>query len=421
MPPDHASAGITTAQLFEPAYTAVAAAPASTPTTPPMRGEQDRLGEELGPDLGLRRAEGATEADLRAAFQHRDDHDVGDADGTHDQRHDPEPEEEAVERPRRGGPGGEHVGRLADVDLVGCLGVGGRREQRLHRGDVVGVRAHVDGARRAGLLLALDEADVAEVPLGGRIADQRAVVDVGLQRRGLQDACDVEPLASQPDPLVGEDPVDAQPLRGGRTEYGDRLAGGPRVEPGAAGEAGVEHGEQVQAGGPHLQPAGVGHGDQPAPVHVLALHQRGVGQQLDVVEVRDPRRGFEGQLRRLPGDALAGLEGQHVRAEPVDLGEQPGLRGGGQSEDGDDRCCPDRDPERGQRGAQRPGAQPDARHPQPVLGRSRPPSALMTSVPPSPRARVPQGRCGRRRCRRPPGHPAPGSGAAADRPGPRRG
>src|SRR3981081_4140066 len=35
MPPDHASKGITTAQLFELAYTAVAAAPASTPTTPP--------------------------------------------------------------------------------------------------------------------------------------------------------------------------------------------------------------------------------------------------------------------------------------------------------------------------------------------------------------------------------------------------
>jgi hypothetical protein len=48
-------------------------------------------------------------------------------------------------------------------------------------------------------------------------------------------------------------------------------------------------------------------------------------QQLDVVQVRDPRRGFEGQLRRLSGDALAGLEGQHVGAEPVDLGEQPGL------------------------------------------------------------------------------------------------
>src|SRR5205807_10429876 len=36
MPPDHASTGITTAQLFALAYTAVAAAPASTPTPPPM-------------------------------------------------------------------------------------------------------------------------------------------------------------------------------------------------------------------------------------------------------------------------------------------------------------------------------------------------------------------------------------------------
>jgi len=42
-------------------------------------GEQDRLGEELRPDLGLCRTEGAREADLRAVFQHRDDHDVGDA------------------------------------------------------------------------------------------------------------------------------------------------------------------------------------------------------------------------------------------------------------------------------------------------------------------------------------------------------
>jgi hypothetical protein len=36
MPPNHASAGITMARLFEPAYTAVAAAPARTPTTPSM-------------------------------------------------------------------------------------------------------------------------------------------------------------------------------------------------------------------------------------------------------------------------------------------------------------------------------------------------------------------------------------------------
>src|SRR4051812_4548234 len=36
MPPAHASVGITTAQSFPLAYTAVAAPPASTPTTPPM-------------------------------------------------------------------------------------------------------------------------------------------------------------------------------------------------------------------------------------------------------------------------------------------------------------------------------------------------------------------------------------------------
>jgi hypothetical protein len=73
MPPDHASAGITTAQLFELAYTAGAAAPASTPTIPPMTASRDRLHEELRPDLVLPRAKGATKADLRAAFQHRDD------------------------------------------------------------------------------------------------------------------------------------------------------------------------------------------------------------------------------------------------------------------------------------------------------------------------------------------------------------
>jgi hypothetical protein len=52
MPPDYASAGITTAQLFVLAYTAVAAAPANADAAADD-GEQDRLGEELRPDLGL--------------------------------------------------------------------------------------------------------------------------------------------------------------------------------------------------------------------------------------------------------------------------------------------------------------------------------------------------------------------------------
>ena len=63
----------------------------------------------------------------------------------------------------------------------------------------------------------------------------------------------------------------------------------------------------------------------PAPVDVLALDQRGVRDLFDVVEEGDPLGCFARQLRLESGEALAGLEGQHVRAEPVDLGEQPGL------------------------------------------------------------------------------------------------
>ena len=168
------------------------------------------------------------------------------------------------------------------------------------------------------------------------------------------------------------DAVDAQPFGGGRAEHRDRLAGGALVEPGAACDAGVEDGQQVQAGGLHLEAAGVAHRDHRVAVDVLVLDQSGVCHPLDVVQERDPRRRFERQLRVLSGEALSGLDGQQVGAEPVDLREQPGLRGGGQPEDRHDRRRSDRDPERRQRGSQRPGAQPDARHPQPVVSRSRP-------------------------------------------------
>jgi hypothetical protein len=84
MPPDHASARITTAQLFVLAYTAVAAAPANADAAADD-GEQDRLGEELRPDLGLwhRGRERRPISERRSSD--RDDHDVVDADGTHDQ------------------------------------------------------------------------------------------------------------------------------------------------------------------------------------------------------------------------------------------------------------------------------------------------------------------------------------------------
>src|SRR4029079_4525644 len=52
-----------------------------------------------------------------------------------------------------GVPGGEHVGGLAYVHLVRCLGVGSPREQLLHRRLMAGDGAHIHRARRSGLLL----------------------------------------------------------------------------------------------------------------------------------------------------------------------------------------------------------------------------------------------------------------------------
>jgi hypothetical protein len=58
-----------------------------------------------------------------------------------------------------------------------------------------------------------------------------------------------------------------------------------------------------------------------------------VRHQLDAAQVGDPRRRFAGELGRTPAETLSCLNGQQVGAQPVDLREQPGLRGGGQPED----------------------------------------------------------------------------------------
>src|SRR4051812_21755176 len=166
MPPDHASAGITMAQPFEPAYTAVAVAPASTPTMPPMAASRIdsprncvRIWLLVAPSARRRPISdrrSSTEMIMMLATPT-----APTISATI-----PRPRNRLSNARGRGGAGGEHVGRLADVDLVGRLGVGGRRKQLLHGGDVVGVGAHVDRARRAGPALTLRQADEAEVPLG---------------------------------------------------------------------------------------------------------------------------------------------------------------------------------------------------------------------------------------------------------------
>ena len=138
------------------------------------QGEQDRLGEELGADVAFGGAERAAEADLGAAFEHRDDHDVGDADGADEQGDGAEPEEEAVEGALGVGAGAERGRGLADVDLVGCFGVGGRGEHGLDGGRLAGDAADVDRGR-----VAVE----AEVFLGGGVADEHGAVDLRARAR----------------------------------------------------------------------------------------------------------------------------------------------------------------------------------------------------------------------------------------------
>ena len=81
----------------------------------------------------------------------------------------------------------------------------------------------------------------------------------------------------------------------------------------------------------------------------------------DRTDAGDHPGGGERQLGRLPEQGLAVGDGEQVGAELVDLGEQAGLRGGGEPEHGDDRGDADGDPERRQRRPDPARAQADAR------------------------------------------------------------
>src|SRR5580704_15928050 len=100
-PPAQASRGMTVASWWARAYHVVAAAPMRTPAPPP---------------------------DLLAAFQHRDDHDVGDADRADQQGDRAEAEEQGVQGALGVSLRGKHVRGLGDIDLAGVFRVGLGRE-----------------------------------------------------------------------------------------------------------------------------------------------------------------------------------------------------------------------------------------------------------------------------------------------------
>jgi signal transduction histidine kinase len=156
----------------------------------------------------LGRAQRAAQADLGAAFQHGDDHDVGDADGPDEQGHRAEAEEQAVERAlgvglfgqlgrlaEQGGAvaDGEHVrAQAVDLGQQARLGGGGQAEDR-HDGrnaDGDAQRAHylhlllID----SGLTLATSERGLDRRELFDLATVTRralALHDTAAERRGL--------------------------------------------------------------------------------------------------------------------------------------------------------------------------------------------------------------------------------------------
>src|SRR5262249_30729182 len=86
---------------------------------------QNGFREELDADMAFGGAQGAPQSDLRAALEDGDDHDVGDSDCADQEGDGAEAEEQAVEGALGVGLGDEGGGGLADVHLVGALGVRG--------------------------------------------------------------------------------------------------------------------------------------------------------------------------------------------------------------------------------------------------------------------------------------------------------
>src|SRR6185437_13578124 len=98
-------------------------------------GQQYGFGEELGAGGAQR----AAQPDLLTAFQHGDDHDVGDADAADEQGDGAEAEEQGVQGALGVGLGGERGRGLGHGDLVRVLGTGLVGEQMVDsRGGLLG-------------------------------------------------------------------------------------------------------------------------------------------------------------------------------------------------------------------------------------------------------------------------------------------
>ena len=155
------------------------------------------------------------------------------------------------------------------------------------------------------------------------------------------------------------------PSRRGRlapsTATGSRRGRGVEVAPAARRSCrrrGAGRGRRLDAAGRWSRPPG-----SSGLRYTFAPTIRAVDRHpLDLGDPADHRRRRHRQLAFSPIRRLAVRDGQQVRAEAVDLGQQPRLARRREAQHRDHRGHPDGDPERRQRGAQPPRAQADARH-----------------------------------------------------------
>ena len=262
----------------------------------------------------MRRApERPPHADLAAALEHGDHHHVGDPDAADDEGHGPEREQQVAQRRVGGGPRLEGVRRPRHVDLVRRLRVGSTGEHGAHGLDLVGRGAHEQRRRRRGGVEQLG---------GDRVADQRRGVELGRERRRLEDADHGEPLAAEPHPRVG---VEVCGCRGvGRRRRRARRSAGARTRRRGTGRRRARADGVERARGRRRR-----HGSRRSSSSSMRSVRRTVASTPVIPAVDRDRADALGdvarrlrQRRRVAEHGLARLHPQQVGAEGVELGER---------------------------------------------------------------------------------------------------
>ena len=288
-------------------------APTSTPSTPPSKASASASLTNWRPMWRRVAPSARRRPDLRASLEDGHEHDVGDADAAHDERHGAEAQEQLGECRGRRGACLERVRRTRDLDLAGYP-----RGWRCGPGRSARPRGMASRcARRSSSRRTL----VAEELLRDGDADECRGVQLAREGHGREDADDAEPLIAEPDPHPGR--PDAEPSCGGITEDDRRQRRRRGILPAACRDVGTKRVRQVEVGSSDADAA------RAALVDAVGATDRGVdardaGCRFDRSDTVDHRACLGRQLGRASEERLAGGHAQQVRAQAVELGQEVG-------------------------------------------------------------------------------------------------